>query len=250
MTLDDVVKRLNSLVLLNTKVPQEEGLSVLEKLTPDKSKIFSAERDRIEQKLRIGYTSSAELRKDLRRVHFDLSWVSLAGCSFPGLDFSKVNFSTSNLSGANFSGCDLSGADLSITSLTSTNFSNANLQGANLSLSDCSRATFTGANCSMARFSSCIAVAAAFTGANLSFADFFNSILRNADFSAAMTAGINLENCILEGTIFEYTDTNRDTTALPYGKKEIYQENTTPSSTHQEGPYASFSPYIKKSRYQ
>ena len=69
MSLDDVVKKLNKLILLNKKIPEEERMLQMEKLTPDRKKIMSEERRGIVKKLESGgYSSNAELRKDLKKI--------------------------------------------------------------------------------------------------------------------------------------------------------------------------------------
>lgn len=254
MSLDNVVERLNKLILMNEKIPEDIRMLCIEKLTPDKERIFSRDREPINKKLeKRQYNSNEELKKDLNKVYMDLSWSHFRYFQMNGLDFSNVNFSASDLMGANLSGCKLSNADLSMCKLISTNLFNADIQNANLSMINCSNANFSSANLSMSRLHSCIALNADFSGANLSNCDFTNSILRNAKFERANTEGIILDNCIVEGTIFEGHQVVSEKEKREYEHKmnEIYQEiETAREYINSKSEYASESEYKTKKVYR
>lgn len=250
MTLDDVVKKLNKNVLLNEKIPKDLRMLQTVKLSPDKKIVFSEERMRVAKGLLKGrYKTSEQLREDLKKISFDLSWTILTNCNFTGLDFSNVNFSVADLSNSSFSGCSMNGSDLSLARLTSTDFSGANLRASNLSMTDCGNASFRGANLSMCNFVSCIAVNANFMNSDLSHADFFNSNLRNARFEGANTAGINLEDCILAGTVFErFSDLEENKGKYQETFKEIYEQKS--GAELSESAYSQSSVYTAKSHYK
>jgi len=253
MSLEEVVERLNKKVLLNTKIPEEQRMLQMENLTPDKKKIFSNEREQIIKKLKNrGYKTNDELRRELEKVSFNLSWAILTHANISNLDFSNVNFSVADLSGCDFSGSNLSGTDFSIANLTNARFPISNAQSANFSMVDCSGADFSGANLPASNFTACIAVDTNFSGANLSGCDFSSSNLRNANFDGANTVGINLQNCILEGTIFEGTEELQDEEKKKYETNEgIYRETEKIREyLGKETVYASKSEYQSKKQYK
>ncbi len=253
MSLEEVVESLNKKVLLNTKIPEEQRMLQVEKLTPDKKKIFSREREQIVEKLKNReYKSNNELRKDLEKVGFSLSWVILTNANLSSLDFSNVNFSVADLSGCDFSGCNLSGTDFSIANLTNARFPLVNAESANFSMVDCSGTDFSGANVLASNFTSCIGVDANFSGANLSGCDFSSSNLKNANFNGANTVGINLQNCILEGTIFEGTEELQEEEKKKYEtNKGIYRETEKIRDyLGKRGVYASKTEYQSKKQYK
>jgi len=203
-TLEEIEEELNKKILLCKKLPEDIRMSCMDKLMPDKKKLFSNERLTVVEKLKKrAYKSSEEFRKDLVKISFDLSWDDLTNMNLSNLDFSNVNLSTADLSGSNFSGCNLSNADLSIARFSNTVFSNANMQGINISVSDFSNADFSGTNLSMSNLSNSLGMNANFMGTNASFVDFSNSNLKDAKFEGANITGANFEDCNLKGTILE-----------------------------------------------
>ena len=254
MSLEEVSDKLNKIILLNKKIPEDLRMSQTGKLIPDRKKVFSKERERIITKLEGGgYGSSRELRKDLEAIGFDLNWSSITNTRMAGLDFSSVNFSVADLSGSDFSGCSLSGADFSIAKIVNTRFQTASMQSADLSMVDCSGADFSGADLSASSFVSCLAVGASFSGANLSNCDFSGSNLRNADFQGANTTGIILKDCDLRGTIFEGLEEGPRKKERKYQEavKEIY-ENAEEVREYiaGESAYSSETTYKQKGEYR
>ena len=254
MSLEEVSDKLNRIILLNKKIPEDLRMSQTGKLIPDRKKIFSDERKRIIEKLENReYKSSEELRKDLEGIGLDLNWSSITNIRMAGLDFSSVNFSVADLSGSDFSGCNLSGADFSIAKLVNTRFQTASMQSADLSMTDCSGAEFSGADLSASSFVSCIAAGANFSGANLSNCDFSGSNLRNANFQGANTTGIILRDCDLRGTIFEGMEEGGEKKERKYQEavKEIYENaEDVREYINKESLYASESTYKQKGEYR
>jgi len=253
-----VMKELDKCLFLNENVPEEMRMRLLTKLKPPSKAgriAHSEEKTLIIKKLKSGYYGgkNAELRKDLEKIMFDLSWANLQNANLTSLDLQNVNLTASLLMGSDFSGSNMSQANLSISDVSGAYFSQSILQSSDFTIVNGDRANFSGADLQMANFRGALLTSANFSMANCSMADMSDCDLANANFDGANIHETSIENSIITGTIFEKIIENKNEEKKRYHSSEFSGSYKTKSHTYKgkEHVYAVKHHYTKKgNRYK
>jgi len=250
MDIEKVKREIEKEVLLNPRIPKIIRLLHTLEAIPDEEKFyFTGKKEEILRKLvERKYKNDSELKRDLKEVKFDLSWMPLKGADLSGLDFGKVKFIGSDLSNANLSYTNLSGSVLSLVKGINTCFSYSHANLSNFIMSECSGADFSFAELSMSNFQGCRLVSVCFRDANLSHADLSFSNLTDADFSNANTEGIILTGAKLNGTEFVNKPLEKAVEEPKYEKANSQEKEELSSNVYGISHYKS-KPVYKRKHY-